>query len=76
MSAQYDQDKDNWWLTVGGSTAGNIHRSLTNKLLHDRWFACQVLENAKIATGVRGQVWQPVDVILWKNGEPQSEDVI
>ena len=77
MTAYWDASKDNWWLSVGHSTVGDgVHRSLTNKLMRDRWIVCQALENARVDTEVLGGTWVPMSVRIMKNGEPQSEDVI
>jgi hypothetical protein len=76
VSVQYDASKDNWWLSVGGFTVGDVHRSLTNKLLRDRWLTCAALENARIAGQSQRAKWVPVEVHIMKNGEPQSTDVI
>lgn len=76
MPVYYDRTKTNWWLSVGGSPVGDVHRSLTNKLLHDRWLTCQVLENARVFAMVNEDRWFPVEVRIMKDGEPQSGDII
>ena len=76
MMVYYDPAKDNWWLSVGGFMSGDVHRSLTNKLLRDRWLTCDVLLNARIAAQSQRGLWVPTKVQIMKNGEPQSEDVI
>jgi hypothetical protein len=76
VSVQYDATKDNWWLSVGFSVAGETYRSLTKKLLFERWLACNVLENARMSSQTQRGLWVPVTVRIMKNGEPQSEDVI
>jgi hypothetical protein len=76
MSVEYDASKDNWWLSVGHSPVGDVHRSLTNKLMRDRWIACLVLENARCTADTREVPWAPIEVHISKNGEYQSTDVI
>ena len=76
MSVQYDSSQENWWLSVGHSPVGETYRSMTNKLLFERWLACNVLENARGYTEVTGGTWTPVEVHISKDGEHKSTDVI
>jgi hypothetical protein len=66
---------ERWWLSVNHHLVGESHKSLTNKLLHSRYIANEVMRALHTHGEVRIMKGE-LDGFAMKNVQELSKDVI